>query len=323
MKTNRSLFLIVVTALYLYGQASLQAALLFSVNWVTDPGNDARSTWNSVESYYQSVFSNSYSGETWTIQLDWQPLSSAAQGGPLGNNTLGSTLRSYGGALTDRIADNAYYVPTLANHLAGQTVVSGATVTITFSSNTTWDYSTTSVDSDKESFYTTAVHELAHGLGFISNDVSTGGWTDNQPGIFDYNLGLGATDPQALFDMTTEQLASAFVSDNVYWTGSSGNEGNGGNAVKIFAPTTYSDGSSMSHIDPSVVLSQSLIMYPAEEVGRTVNFTYSAMELGMFRDMGYDVVPEPRTWALLGLAFGFGCTVLIRRKFRMHSLFCG
>lgn len=275
------------------------AALTITETWENDPGDTVKGVWSSVESYYVGLFANSYDGQTWVVDLDWKNLSGGiAEGGPLGGWSLGSDLKNYSGAQVDKIQDAAYYVSTLSNQLASQTVVSGATMQIAFGSNVDWDYSTSSTASGKENFYTTAIHEIAHGLGFISNDKSSGGWASPGPGIFDFYLGLGTTGTQSLVGMSDSELASAFVSENVYWTGTQGNTGNDGNPIKIYAPSPYEDGSSMSHIDPSVDSTRSLIMYPADS-GQPAYYSYTPMEIGMFADMGYTVVPEPTSFVLL------------------------
>lgn len=299
---------------------NLHATLTINATWITDPGTEVKNTWASVATYYQNSFSNSFSGETWNITLDWQPLSGGtiALGGPSGNSTLGSVLKAQPGALTSRIQDNVYYASSLANHLAKATLVEGPNMSVTFSSNVTWDYSTSSKAADKESFYATAIHEIAHGLGFISADMPAGGWSDGKPLIFDYYLGLGSSSPTSLIGMTNEQLAAAFVSNNVYWTGANGIAGHGGSAVQIYAPSPYESGSSMSHLAFSVDPALSLLMYPSDAASLPLAYSYSSTEFGMWRDMGYDVVPEPSTY--LSLLFAGGVIFLLRTvRHRRHS----
>ena len=278
------------------------ATLTINTTWTNDPGTEVKSVWSAVVSYYQGVFSDSYSGETWTITCDWKPLSGPiAQGGPTGG-ALGSLVASQPGAITGRIQNNVYYASALANHLAKTTLLTGENLDVTFNSGTNWDFSISSKASDKESFYATAIHEVAHGLGFISADVATGGWSSSTgPKVFDYYLGLGSSSPTPLIEMSDAALAAAFVSNNVYWTGANGIAGHGGTPVQIYAPSpTYQDGSSMSHLDFTVNPSTSLLMYPSDAASLPLAFSYSATELGIWKDMGYDIVPEPCTiWLLL------------------------
>lgn len=282
--------------------ANAGAALTINTTWVNDPGTDVKSTWSSVVSYYQATFSESFSGETWNVTLDWKPLSGGiAQGGPTGG-ALGSLIATNTGAMTERIKTNVYYASALANHLAKTNYIAGENLSVAFDSNTSWDFSTSSKATNLESFYATAIHEVAHGLGFISADVKTGGWDSGTgPRIFDYYLGLGSSSPVSLIGMTDAELAAAFVSNNVFWTGSNAIAGHGGNPVQIYAPSpTYQDGSSMSHLDYTVDTNTSLLMYPADAENLPLAYSYSATEIGMWKDMGYDVVPEPGTiWLLL------------------------
>ena len=273
--------------------SAANATITINEKWAHTPTPGALAAWAAVESYYQNVFSSSYANETWNISLDWKPLSGGiAEGGPSGDITLGSVLKAQPGALADRIQDNVYYESALANHLTKETYVSGENMSVAFNSTVAWDYSTNSTASDKESFFTTAIHELAHGLGFISHDNGTaGGWVDDQPYVFDYYLGLGKTAPVSLIGKTNQQLAAAFVSNNVYWTGSNGTTAFG-SPIKIYSPNPYEDGSSMSHLDYSVDTTQSLLMYPADS-GKPALYSYTPLELGMWEDMGYDVGTTP------------------------------
>ena len=82
------------------------------------------------------------------------------------------------------------HVPTLANHLAGATVFEGVAISAEFSSLQEFDFSTVDSPSfDEESLYTTAVHELMHGLGFFSEIFEDGSFFD-WPTIFDTFLGF-------------------------------------------------------------------------------------------------------------------------------------
>ncbi|MEI6035383.1 MAG: hypothetical protein WCS65_14025 [Verrucomicrobiae bacterium] len=136
------------------------------------------------------------------------------------------------------------------------------------------------------------------------NTVAGGaGWTSPGPLVFDYYLGLGTGGSDPLIGKSDPALQAAFISNNVYWTGLNGNEALG-SPIKIYAPLAYSDGSSMSHLDFSVNLAQSLLMYPSDAPGLPLAYSYSGLELGMWKDMGYDVVPEPATIVFVLLAGG-------------------
>lgn len=292
------------------------AAITINTTWTNTPPSEVQTVWASVVNYYTTTFSNSFAGETWNITADWKTISGGgiAEGGPRGNMTLGSTLKTQSEAMTFRIKDNVYYGSALANHLGKTTYVSGENLYVGFDNLTSWDFSTSSKATGKESLYATAIHEVAHGLGFISDDNGvSGGWDSNKPYVFDYYLGLGTGGTDPLIGKTNEQLAAAFVSDNVYWTGANGNNALG-RAAKIFAPISYQSGSSMSHLDFSNNTAQSLLMYPSDAPGLPLAYSYSPLELGMMTDMGYDVVPEPSTVAFLLFSVG---SVVVWGRFRL------
>ena len=138
----------------------------------------------------------------------------------------------------------------------------------------------------ESSFYATALHEVLHGLGFGSLLSPAGTWYGDRPTLFDMFLGYQVGETTLSFmDLSQAELAEAYISNAVFWTGANGNAGNpAGVPVQIFAPDPADEGSSLSHIDPDVS-PESLLMYPAALPGLVENFTFSAMELGMLRDI--------------------------------------
>lgn len=93
---------------------------------------------------------------------------------------------------------------------------------------------------------------------------------------------------------------------------------NGGVGVNIFAPTTWTGGSSLSHLDDDTPALSQLIMASTVSEGLKTR-EISAMELGILKDTGYTQietpaeVPVPATvWLMLtGL---MGLLGLNRRK---------
>lgn len=278
-----------------------QAAITINTTWTPESSSrpaQVDTVWSAVVDYYTNTFLQSYAGETWNITVSWKDLggSAVANAGPEGVLTSGATLLSLG-ADAGRVRTGVAYSGTLANHLAKSTIVSGTNITLNLNSSlSNWDFSTTTKTEGFESLYTTAIHEVGHGLGFLSFIDSTNGeFYDGQASIFDYYLSQGGT--ESLVGMTDSERLAAITSDNIFWTGANAVAAQG-SAFKIYAPTTYEDGSSMSHLDFSVSGSESLIMFPSDSSSPS-NFSYSATELGMWKDLGYDLVPEPSSTCLL------------------------
>lgn len=286
-------------------------------NWGSTPVDDPNrvnvtTVWGSVMNYYASTFQESYAGEQWNITVSW----AALPGTQVANAGPGEVWKSGAELLTlspgdSRIRTGVSYSGTLANHLAKSEVVAGTHIELNLNSGVTWDFSTTSKAVNTESLYTTMIHEIGHGLGFLSLiDSGTGAYQGGAPSIFDYYLAQGGT---SLINMATDaDRKAATTSGGVFWTGQYGLDANG-SPFKIYAPDPYEDGSSMSHLDFSVNTSQSLIMFPSDSASDP-NFSYSETELGMWRDLGYDVVPEPSTWMLVIVGSGMLLCLRGRRE---------
>ncbi len=153
----------------------------------------------------------------------------------------------------------------------------------------TWNSdSTVAPGAGELDLFSVLLHEMTHGLGVLSLIDSAGlDLFGNNPGKFstmneDMNLGTGGLSP--LFSTPAQFIGTApgdLTSDNVFSNATQATASLGSNP-KIFAPGTFSSGSSMSHWDPSITA----VMNPAigSGVSRRV---FADFEIAFFRDIGY------------------------------------
>ncbi|MDD2800368.1 MAG: PEP-CTERM sorting domain-containing protein [Methylococcales bacterium] len=187
---------------------------------------------------------------------------------------------------------------------------------------------TDNVAENEYDFKTVGIHELLHSFGFSSNIGATGTGLESKPSgtpdtwaTFDNFLtdasGNRLVSTAGVFD-STKVAALTGGSGSVLFNGANAVAANGGVGVNIFAPTTYSDGSSTSHLDDDTATLAELIMTSSVSPGLKTR-ELSALELGILKDIGYTQieapaeVPVPATvWLMLtGL---MGLLGLNRRK---------
>jgi hypothetical protein len=132
------------------------------------------------------------------------------------------------------------------------------------------------------------LHEVAHGLGFLSNDSYDGfsqyGSID-QPTPFDAYA--QTPDGGRLMDIASPSLAlgSAFK-NTLVWSGKQGILANGGVKPALYTPNPFEGGSSVSHLDESTFQGSTTdaLMTPAWP-GGAVFHTPGPVLLGMLADM--------------------------------------
>lgn len=208
---------------------------------------------------------------------------------------------------------------------------------INFNFGNPWSYAldAASVPSDEFDFISTAMHEVMHSFGFLSYIRETGQGANDAP--------LGSPDAWATFDRYftdingVSLIAETFGYNTsvglspltggaeggpfagVLFDGPNARAGYGGNPVQIFSPNPYEDGSSGSHLndylfDEPSGLNAEQLMNAASGMGPGIRIL-SAMELGIMKDIGYAVIPEPSMGGLLLLAGMVGlCIAAFRRK---------
>ena len=212
------------------------------------------------------------------------------------------------------------YQSTLYNQMQGKDAFpSNYDVTLRFNTNFTdanWCKNNFGVDAtyyfglDKkvgayqQDFVTVVLHEICHGMGFAGNIAYApgywyhgcfiwtqvdGGWVGDAydyPNVFSRYLSCNGT---RLTAMSWSDRAAAVVSNNLYWDGPNVKKLNNGNRVKMYAPTTYQGGSSVSHWDDVVMNSYDVFMtwqhhYPLHEV--------APLEKMMMKDLGWTLTDD-------------------------------
>jgi len=201
-----------------------------------------------------------------TIDATWSSAQSLAV---LGSARPGGYFAGFSGAPDSSL----WYPSALANALAGKDLdVRSAEITINVNSRGNWnrrgDGAPTTREYDLKSVF---IHEMGHGLGFLSNDS------------FDSYLGYGSIEQPTPFDAYAQTADGRRLADlpspslelgkalrnTLVWSGAQGIAANGGVKPVLYTPSTYEDGSSISHLDEKTFADNELdrVMTPNLEAG--------------------------------------------------------
>jgi hypothetical protein len=218
-----------------------------------------------------------------TVDASWGRSSSW---GVLGSARPGSFFSAFSGAPDPSL----WYSSATANALAGRDLdKANPEIIIQVNSGATWntrgDGTPSSIEYDLESVF---IHELGHGLGFLSNDAYDpfyGLGSLDQPTPFDAYL--QTSDGRRLADLPTpsQELGVALTSSLV-WNGALGIKANGGIKPKMYTPSRYEPGSSTSHLDENTFSKSGLdsVMTPSLDPGEVFRQP-GPLLLAMMEDM--------------------------------------
>lgn len=222
---------------------------------------------------------------------------------------LTSTLATAGSDLVS--TDPGFYQTVVQNKILNGVDSNGSAAdgVITWNFGNAWAFGN-SVSNSQYDFQSTAMHELLHTFGFLSN-VN--------------NAGSNGGDNWTQFDsfVVTSNGTKAIGNDFKWKTAINSNlsGGNGGlyfggpNAVAaygglvpLYTPNPWQSGSSMSHLDDSTFTgNKEQLMNAISDTGLGVR-TLSNVELGILEDLGYTIAPHSVS------AFLFFGLLLIRRR---------
>jgi len=259
-------------------------------NLVFDLSGTLTAQQRTATEYALDLWSQQLAG---TVPVDIQVSFTSLGAGVIGTSRVMQEFFD-NGTYTD--SPNTWYTSTLWNQLVGYDATSSKDIQITMNSNFSFylglDGNTPNSQCD---YVTIMLHEVTHGLGFSQICQSDGRYLyslgngyasyTNYPGIFDRQLYQGTTG-SCLTDLTQSQRAALVISNNLYAGRSGSNllETNGGTRVKMYAPSTYSGGSSVCHWDNSV--SFPTFMKYAIAYGASLH-TISTREIGILLDLGW------------------------------------
>ena len=273
-------------------------ALVIGANYIgAGWDTNAKNAFFFAENQLARYLPTSYAGEAIIIDADWQDIKGLA-------GTLSRLDKDFDTIPWLPSQEHTFYPSALANYLHGSDLSPGvAEMTITFdNSGPSWYFGTDgNPGNDKYDFVTIAMHEIMHGLGFWEEVDSDGNYPKGFPSIYDRFL--AEYGGEALVDLTPDERKDAIRSDNLYWDGVYAVAANGGEPVKLFAPSQYIPGSSVSHLDQAYDIASDTygpttdLMNPAFDTG-DVFHALSPQDFGMLQDMGW-VLPEPQSLALL------------------------
>ena len=218
-----------------------------------------------------------------TVDASWGRSSSW---GVLGSARPGSFFSAFSGAPDPSL----WYSSATANALAGRDLdKANPEIIIQVNSGAIWntrgDGTPSSSEYDLESVF---IHELGHGLGFLSNDAYDPYYalgSLDQPTPFDAYL--QTSDGRRLSDLPTpsKELGVALTSSLV-WNGPLGIKANGGVKPKMYTPSRYESGSSTSHLDENTFSKSGLdsVMTPSLDPGEVFRQP-GPLLLAMMEDM--------------------------------------
>ncbi|HEY9694128.1 MAG TPA: Calx-beta domain-containing protein [Oculatellaceae cyanobacterium] len=220
------------------------------------------------------------------INATWEPLDPGVlgQAGPAGFATDGQTL----------------YPIALGNKLAGTDIdTTQPDINASFSSVfSNWYLGTdANTPSGTYDFVSVVLHEIGHGLGFLGSMEYSGGqgawgYGTGQPVIYDRFAVNGSNQSlidTSLFPNPSTALGNQLTSNNIFFNGSNAVAANGGTKPKLYAPSTWSGGSSYAHLDESTYApgNPNSLMTPQLGTAEAIHDP-GAITRGIFKDMGWD-----------------------------------
>ena len=159
---------------------------------------------------------------------------------------------------TDFATVNGQMVPfALAAQMIGSSLNGGGSDIVTqFNVRDDWDYDPSgSLAPGKEPMMYTAMHEIVHGLGFAGSfDPDSGALRNGAPTPYDLFVGRGTPSAQQLTNRPAGDVRADLVSDDLFFTGPGSQQASvysirSQPLVKLYAPGSWVQGSSLSHVD--------------------------------------------------------------------------
>jgi hypothetical protein len=299
-------------------------SITYAANGSTDPWaascttfpEEAKAAFNAAAAIWGNLLSSSV---PITISACWSNLGSSSI---LGYSGGGTVYRDF----TNAPHANTWYVSSLANALAGSDLgPSSFDMYITYNSGFAWYYGTDGLTpAGKYDLMSVVLHEIAHGLNFSGSmkySSGLGSWgSSGYPNIYDTFMRDGNGNlliDTNVFENPSTALGSALTSVNIWFHGANAMAANGGQRVKMYAPSPWASGSSYSHLDYTTFsgTTNRLMVYAIASGVSTHD--PGPVTMGIFNDLGWAslIVPTVTSTVPAAGATGVAATTTIRATF--------
>jgi len=210
--------------------------------------------------------------------------------------TLAANLGASAGPTDFVIFDGRILPLSLAAQLRNAPVNGGRSdITARFNTAVDWDYNASGVAAaGKVSFIYTALHEVAHGLGFLSTfSQETGRLSAELPTPFDVWINRGSAAESRLVSRQPDQVKADVLSGDLFFAGPNAIRAGLASVrplpmVKLYAPAVWEPGSSVSHVDQETYSDVSVgLMRPTDVGGGTS--VVDGLTTAMMSDLGYQL----------------------------------
>jgi CSLREA domain-containing protein len=265
-------------------------AATFSVNFIGGWTGPAQTAFQYAVNLWSSQI---YSPVPIIIDATWAPLGA----GVLGSAGATTSIRDF----TNAPIAGTWYQVALANALAGYDLAPTATdITANFSSNfANWYFGTDALTpAGQYDFVSVVLHEIGHGLGFAGSATVSGGngtWgSGGFPYIYDRFTENNAGTTTLSFATPSAALAAHLQSNDLYFDGTNANAANGGTRPRLYAPATWDQGSSYSHLNEATYAAgnPNSLMTPQIGMAEAIH-SPGAVTIGIFRDLGWPLTGSP------------------------------
>ncbi len=210
-----------------------------------------------------------------TIDASWTKISTS---GVLGNSKITSFAGGWG---IDALEPYAFYPVTVAEKIAGKSLNedSEGDIELVLNSSINWYLATDgNTPTSKYDLVTVVLHEICHGLGFFDSmdtDGSLGRYgIGTIPIIYDIfveNLTEKRLTDTLIFKQNSANLSNELTGGQLYFDGPLLRRYLSGTRARLYAPSTWDPGSSVSHLDEVRTLPVNSLMTPFIDFGEAIH----------------------------------------------------
>ncbi len=225
-----------------------------------------------------------------TVRASWTKISDS---GVLGNSRSAAFV---GGWSIDAQNPFAYYPIGLAEKISGEKLNEDweADIELVINSSSNWY---TGIDGNTPTrnydLVTVILHELMHGLGFFDSMGTDGSvaWygLSSIPLIYDTFVedvsGVKLTDT-LVYEQNSAELYLSLTGGQLYFKGPLSDTFAQGSRIKLYVPSRWDEGSSVSHLDETVTRPENSLMTPFIDLGEAIHDP-GLLTLSILGDLGW------------------------------------